>query len=220
LPDYTIERIETESWDPLDPSGFDAFNELRVENFHPTSLQQPGVRVRGAYDATGLYWRFDVHDRFVRSVVREHNGPVCTDSCVEFFFQPASFEGYINIEANCGGTLHVGCSPTSVSSATPGNGSRPLPPEEIAGLVVRTSLPETVEPELPGPVDWWAVMTIPFSVVTSVTGASAPQPGDLWRGNFYKCGDRTSHPHWAAWADIGALRNFHQPERFGTLRFG
>ena len=24
-----------------------------------------------------------------------------------------------------------------------------------------------------------------------------------WRGNFYKCADESSHPHWASWAPIG-----------------
>ena len=39
-----------------------------------------------------------------------------------------------------------------------------------------------------------------------------------WRGNLYKCGDRTSHPHWAAWSPVDEL-NFHLPRCFGTLRF-
>ena len=43
--------------------------------------------------------------------------------------------------------------------------------------------------------------------------------GQTWRGNFYKCGDHTSHPHWASWSPIGEQLDFHQPEFFGELRF-
>ncbi|MEW6117215.1 MAG: carbohydrate-binding family 9-like protein, partial [Nitrospirota bacterium] len=39
-----------------------------------------------------------------------------------------------------------------------------------------------------------------------------------WRANFYKCGDATSHPHWASWAPVEAL-NFHLPHCFGTICF-
>ena len=41
--------------------------------------------------------------------------------------------------------------------------------------------------------------------------------GQVWRANLYKCGDQTSHPHWASWAPIGEALNFHQPGFFGGL---
>ena len=28
-----------------------------------------------------------------------------------------------------------------------------------------------------------------------------------WRANFYKCGDDTSHPHWAAWSPLKKVNN-------------
>jgi hypothetical protein len=43
--------------------------------------------------------------------------------------------------------------------------------------------------------------------------------GQAWRGNFYKCGDETSHPHWGMWAPIREGFTFHQPRFFGTLHF-
>ena len=42
--------------------------------------------------------------------------------------------------------------------------------------------------------------------------------GRAWRANFYKCGDQTSHPHWAAWSPVDEL-NFHLPRCFGTIAF-
>jgi hypothetical protein len=44
------------------------------------------------------------------------------------------------------------------------------------------------------------------------------EKGNLWRANFYKCGDDTSHPHWAAWSPVDEL-NFHLPRCFGRLGF-
>ena len=43
-------------------------------------------------------------------------------------------------------------------------------------------------------------------------------PGQTWRGNFYKCADRSSHPHWASWSPLGEPLNFHTPQFFGPLR--
>jgi hypothetical protein len=48
-------------------------------------------------------------------------------------------------------------------------------------------------------------------------GPLRPVRGQRWRANAFKCGDQTSHPHWASWAPIGEALNFHQPGRFGWL---
>ena len=41
-----------------------------------------------------------------------------------------------------------------------------------------------------------------------------------WRANFYKCADRTSHPHCLTWAPVDfPVPNFHLPRSFGVLEF-
>jgi hypothetical protein len=45
-----------------------------------------------------------------------------------------------------------------------------------------------------------------------------PMSSQSWRDNFYKCGDQTSHPHWASWSPVDDL-NFHLPRCFGTICF-
>ena len=47
---------------------------------------------------------------------------------------------------------------------------------------------------------------------------AGPVAGQRWRAlatrprcHAFKCGDQTSHPHWASWAPIGEALNFHQP---------
>jgi hypothetical protein len=86
-------------------------------------------------------------------------------------------------------------------------------------VAVRSSLPPVVEPELEGPLAWQLAFFIPTTLLERHVGAIGPLPGERWRANLYKCGDRTSHPHWASWSPVDAL-NFHLPHCFGELRFG
>jgi hypothetical protein len=47
-----------------------------------------------------------------------------------------------------------------------------------------------------------------------------PGPGVTWRANFYKCADKTSHPHWLTWAPVNYPKpKFHLPEYFGRIEF-
>ena len=47
-----------------------------------------------------------------------------------------------------------------------------------------------------------------------------PSAGQGWSANFYKCADKTSHPHWGSWAKVEVDRPaFHLPAYFGTLEF-
>ena len=72
----------------------------------------PKVQARVMWDDDYLGLMFRVEDRYVRAVAgHPWNGSdsVCTDSCVEFFVAPvAGSDGYLNCEANCGGTMLLG----------------------------------------------------------------------------------------------------------------
>jgi hypothetical protein len=76
-----------------------------------------------------------------------------------------------------------------------------------------------VDPEIQGPVEWCLEYSIPLSIFEAYLGKAVDPAGGRWRGNFYKCGDETSHPHWASWSPIGEELNFHCPEHFGILEF-
>jgi len=79
-------------------------------------------------------------------------------------------------------------------------------------------MPERVEPEIANPVSWRLQCAIPLSVMEHYVGRIGDLRNQTWRGNFYKCGDKTSHPHWASWAEIDEL-NFHLPRCFGEIEF-
>ena len=197
--------------------------EGRVAAWHPLSGGvRPDVRFRALCAGGRIAVRFEVRgDRFVRSVATEPQGPVWKDSCVEFFVQPAEAAGHFNFEVNAGGALHASyiVDPRRLPEGGYADWA-PLPPEWMARVAVRTSLPRVVDPPLPGPLDWCAEIAVPLALLAAVSGAPCgPRAGDEWRGNLFHCGDETPSPRWGAWSGVGERLDFHQPARFGVLRF-
>ena len=193
---------------------------VEIAQFHPRSSDhRPRVQARLLYDRSGISVFFRVADRYVRSVATRYLDCVCTDSCVECFLEPKSGAGYFNFEANGGGTFLIYY--IEDPARTPGGFRKytPVRADLAAAMPVRHSLPATVDPELPGPVEWTLRYTIPWALFEAYVGPLGPVAGQVWRGNFFKCADATSHPHWAAWAAIGEELNFHQPRYFGEIRF-
>ena len=176
----------------------------------------PTTEVKISYDVTALYVTFRVEDRYVRAVAREDQDSVCVDSCVEFFFTPGSdvSKGYFNLEMNCGGTMLFHYHPDS------GKDAIVITKADCSRIARAHSLPSTVDPEIQDPVTWTVEYAIPIDLLREYADVTAPEPGVTWSGNFYKCGDHTSHPHWLTWAPVDFPRpNFHLPESFGVLEF-
>jgi hypothetical protein len=86
-------------------------------------------------------------------------------------------------------------------------------------IKVKSSLPSVVDPEITQPVDWTLRFFIPFAVFEPFIGSTVPLTNTTWRGNFFKCAEEVSHPHWAAWSPVDEF-NFHLPRCFGSLQFG
>lgn len=171
------------------------------------------------HSSAGLHLLFRVQDRFVRCVHTGFQAPVYKDSCAEFFVRPDGEGGYFNFEMNAGGSLLV----TFIEdwTRTPEGFAKctRLGAEWDAAIPRFHSLPERVDPERRRPTLWSLQYTIPWSLFETFRGMGRPETGACWSGNFYKCGDETSQPHWAAWSPVGETLNFHQPAAFGTLQF-
>jgi len=74
--------------------------------------------------------------------------------------------------------------------------------------------------EITEPLEWNLEYSIPVSVLKKYMKVDDPGPGVTWRANFYKCADKTSHPHWLTWALVDYPRpKFHLPEFFGRIVF-
>lgn len=192
---------------------------LSINNFRPEgSDHKPITKARIIYNSDGLHIIFRVQDQYVRSMHTELNSSVCKDSCVEFFVMPKPGKGYLNFETNCGGTIlayHIeDCTKTETGFAK----SNPLSEADASLVGIYHSMPTVVNPEITEPTEWINQLFIPFSLLEKYVGELGDIPGQSWRANFYKCGDKTSHPHWASWNQVTEL-NFHMPDCFGEIRF-
>jgi len=191
---------------------------LEVKHFRPeSSAHRPQTLVRLLHETRGIHGLFQVHDRYVRCVRTEYGSEVWKDSCVEFFVQPRADAGYFNFEFNCGGAFQ--CSYIVDPTRTPDGFKRftKVPAEVGRQIQVRASLPRLVEPEITEPVVWSLQFFVPFGLMEKYVGPLSEVAGQTWRGNFFKCAEDNSHPHWAAWSPVDEL-NFHLPRCFGELR--
>lgn len=176
----------------------------------------PAVLVKLAWDDNSLFVIFRVEDRYVRAVARKYLDPVCRDSCVEFFFTPGTHLGfsYFNLEVNCGGTMLFWWHPENGKAI-------PVALRDAVTLTIAHSQPKIVDPEIQEPVTWTLEYQLPFAVIQKYCpAADIPGPTAVWKANFYKCGDSTSHPHWLTWSIVDhPTPRFHLPQYFGTLPF-
>jgi len=194
---------------------------LAIKHFHKEgSTHRPRAQVKLGYDPAHLYAVFRVEDRFVRAKYTGHRAPVYCDSCVEAFLEPGARTGYINFETNAGGTILANL--ITDPARVPGGfkAFTPLNEAQLARVAITSTLPHVVWPEISEPTTWELGLRIPFALLTEITGVPAPVSGTVWRGNFFKCADESTHPHWAEWAPVGEELNFHQPAKFGQLQFG
>ena len=177
----------------------------------------PKTQAKLRYDENAIYVIFRVEDRYVKAVAKQSHGAVYNDSCAEFFFTPDKelSTTYFNLEMNCGGTMlfHFQTAPQSEPTK--------IASDELAKIKVSHSLPKLIDPEITEPTVWTISYRLPIEVIKNTyPNAVQPQSGVRWRANFYKCADRTSHPHWLTWNPVQhPSPNFHLPNFFGMLEF-
>ena len=135
------------------------------------------------------------------------NGDVCNDSCMEFFYKPSPWDTrYFNFEVNPKGTMHLGLG---------------------ADRFDRVMITEREALDIVTVVDnkgWSVKYYIPDSLINEwfpdEERLSSGNKSRIVRANFYKCGDKTEKPHYAAWSNIDTeLDDFHVPDFFGALVF-
>ncbi|MHC4441335.1 MAG: carbohydrate-binding family 9-like protein [Planctomycetota bacterium] len=188
-------------------------------NYHMGDKPQhfPKVQAKLLYDDEFVYVIFRVEDRFVRAVARQHQDPVCRDSCVEFFFAPGADleDGYFNLEMNCGGIILLNF------QTIPRKNNFPLKAEDVERIKVAHSMPRRVLEEIKDPIVWTVQYRLPVDILAKYCpSAKKPAAGVVWRANFFKCADDTSHPHWLTWSRVDNPKpDFHVPQFFGELEF-
>jgi len=194
----------------------------QIASFHPAgSDHRPQTRVKMLHDDDGLYVIFRVEDRYVVCTRSENQTLTSKDSCVEVYLQPfPGQKGYLNFEMNCGGALLLFYILDPVRS-NPGifKHKKIVPQRLIETMRIYHSLPQTLPAEIDGPVEWTVEYFVPCSLFEEYVGPLPAAEERRWRGNFHKCADDSSHPHWGSWSAIGEELNFHLPKYFGEFRF-
>lgn len=175
---------------------------------------RPKTTAKMVYDDENVYVIFKVEDSYVKSVVQEYNGNVSGDSCVEFFFSPDTNypERYFNLEVNAGGT------PLIFYIVQPWTDYTKLDAEAIDKIEIAHSMPKLIDPEITEPTTWTIEYRVPLSMLEQFSNVTRPEPGTIWKANFYKTASKSMNPHWVTWAEIDR-KNFHMPQFFGTLEF-
>lgn len=205
-------------------------------NWRDSFPAHPVTALRLAHTGTMLFVRFEVQGRGLRAMHTHDLEHVNEDSCVEFFVTNADQSRYFNFEFNCIGVCNAS------HRISKSEDVHRLTPDELQSILRHSSITTSPSSEplqpLSAPFDlrngdfcWSITVGIPLSLL-NITPAIFTTPETLQtaapdtmsngaltlRGNFYKCGDLTSEPHYLSWAPITFPRpNFHLPAFFGTL---
>lgn len=205
--------------DLLDPLNWENILPVTLREIRPESSDHiPHVKILLFRDHQALYGKFSVDDRYVRCVQDGYQAKVSKDSCVEFFLKPAVSKGYFNFEFSCGGNLLC----YYIRNPQKKDGKRIdydiLSREELDMVHRQSTLPSLVPEEITTPLFWELAFMIPFDLIQRYTPLPQDTFTQIWKANFYKCGDETSHPHWISWTHLPE-KNFHRPDAFGLLQF-
>lgn len=203
----------------LDKKNWEGLQPVKLLHVRPESSHHyPPTEARMFRDRLALYGKFSVEDRFVRCVQTGYQAKVSKDSCVEFFIKPEGSKGYFNFEFNCGGNLLC----YYIRNPKKKEGKRIdydiLTKEELLMVQRESTLPYVLDKEITKDVFWELAFRIPYDLIQKYTLLTDHSFNETWYGNFYKCGDETSMPHWLSWTPLPE-KNFHLPASFGKIKF-
>ena len=166
-----------------------------------------GGRVARTRDALVVDFRVSGLDLRARNTA--DNGRQWEDSCVEVFIQDPDGAPYYNFEINALGKV-LACKGPERHNRTP------RPAEEMEQILRFTQM-EGGPLEQEGIHTWRVGVVIPFRLL----GIDPERLPRSIRANFYKCGDKTAHPHFLSWSPVETPKpDFHRPEFFGELILG
>lgn len=177
-----------------------------IDNFHwerPGYARPHSTAQLWGVAGCGLFARLRSDETPLRCEVTERDGPVWTDSCLELFLQPVVGDPrYLNFEIN----------PAGVYLSQIGAGRN-----ERSFLAALTALTPAVTPVREG-VLWGCDLFLPDALIAAVYGVPYRTEAATLRGNFYKCADLSSAPHFAAHFPVGSeALGFHNPACFGLI---
>lgn len=186
-------------------------NKISCINWPEEYPSSPNVSFKMAHNGTHLFLHYFVEENEILAKTEKDNGPVWTDSCVEFFISFNDYPFYYNLESSCIGKVLFGY-------------RKDRQDVEYGNSVIMDSIRRF--PSLgydnfekkEGDFKWNLLLIIPVSSfwksdIRSLNGMRA-------KANLYKCGDDLSVPHFLSWQPIKTEKpNFHMPAFFSELVF-
>jgi hypothetical protein len=173
------------------------------------------TEVRIWYDTVAMYLGWICEDGDVQATFTQRDSRFWEEEVVEFFVTPTTLDRYFELQWNpLGGTFDA----IITNELDPEGRSR-----RIEGDWSYTATSMTFAVNVDGSVQnssdrdrrWTVEARIPFVDLEVPT----PARGEVWRGNFYRFNrDRGREPEQLSWSPT-IWPGFHQPTRFGYLRF-
>ena len=171
----------------------------------------PKVSFKIAHNGSHLFLQYFVEEDEILALTDKDNGPVWTDSCVEFFISFGQSPYYYNLECSCIGKALFGYR-TGRHDCVHGNA-------QVMDSIKRYStLGDKPFDKKKGDFKWSLIEVIPAkafwnSDIKSFDGMEV-------KANAYKCGDGLTVPHFLTWKPIETSSpDFHVPQFFYNLRF-
>jgi hypothetical protein len=176
------------------------------------------TEVRIWYDREALYLGWICEDRDIQATLRKRDSKFWEEEVVEFFVAPNTntVDRYYELQWNpLGGTFDaiINCriGPDGKMQRFDGDWSYTAT-NMTFGLQVDGSVQDSTDRDQ----RWTVEVRIPFADLRMPT----PRRGEVWRGNFYRFNrDSGQEPELLSWSPT-IWPGFHQPTRFGYLRFG
>ena len=151
----------------------------------------------------GIFLRMRTDETKIRAVCKGRDENCWEDSCMEFFFRPFSHRSeYLNFEMTAGGAYL--CAMGS---------SR----DNRIFLKELTKKEPTVRAEI-GCDGWSVELFVPCELIDEAFCEDFCASAGDYRGNFFKCGDKTESPHFGSFSPMGENPpGFHNPDLFANI---
>lgn len=174
------------------------------------------TEVRIWYDDQAIHIGCLCEDRDIQATFTNRDSMFWNEEVVEFFIAPEKLDTYFELQWNPLGAvfdavIHNQLGPDGISKKIDGDWSYTAKGMRSAVVVDGTVANAADEDR-----SWTVEAVVPFADL----GVTAPKPGTIWRGNFYRFSRGKNNPELQLSWSPTRLPSFHQPSRFGYLEFG
>ncbi len=151
----------------------------------------------------GIFLKMETDETDIRTECKGRDDNCWEDSCMEFFFKPfEDREEYLNFEISASGSYLCAVGKDRF---------------ERVFLKELSNTEPTVKTEI-NKDGWELELFVPCKLIDEVFKKHFSASNGTYRGNFYKCGDKTEIPHFGSFSPMGELPpGFHNPELFAKI---